>query len=79
MSKYSVKISKHGKGLTFDLVGPDLANANTDLLNECFGAFFDCAESNACFSKGLNANCLVTLVDHHKQADCITRAFGFAR
>lgn len=79
MPKYSLKVEKHADGLTFHIAGRDLAHANADLLNDCMGKLMACAEQNDCFTKGLNVNCLTTLTDHHKQTQCISKAFGFAR
>ena len=78
MAKFNARVEKQANGVSFHLSGPGLANANAELLNECMNKLLACAEQNDCFTKGLSAACFVAISDHHKQTQCISKAFGLA-
>jgi hypothetical protein len=79
MAKLAVRVEKQANQLSFHLSGPGLANANSDLLNECMNKLMTCAEENDCFTKGLSAACIAAIAGHDKQSQCLSKAFGFAR
>jgi hypothetical protein len=78
MPKTALRAEKTATGFSLHFSGPHLANANTELLTECFNALLDCAEKNSCFEKGFSAVCLSTIAEHDRKARCISKAFGLS-
>jgi hypothetical protein len=75
-----VKVSQTGDGLQIQFIGKHAAKYDAKLIEQCAGALIDCVETNGCLESGpkITAKCVETLVAHNKEAQCMTKGFGFA-
>lgn len=77
--RHKISVENGEDGLTFRIVGPAVAKANTKLLTSCLNALVTCAENNRCFEKGFSIACLGAIAKHDTDGKCVSKAFGFAR
>lgn len=61
------------------LTGPNVAQYNAKLIEECANELFACADRNACLADGLKLTeaCFTTLARHNEAIQCLPQGFGF--